>query len=109
MAFGPEGILSQSGFQPVAGDQGIRRHSPPRALPAHRSGAVSRKPYVAAMAASAAACAWAALDAVRLEDATSAMKIAFTHANSATASKYLPETMGGGVALFDYDNDGRLD
>ena len=23
--------------------------------------------------------------------------------------KYLPETMGPGVALFDYDNDGRLD
>jgi hypothetical protein len=33
----------------------------------------------------------------------------FTHANSATTRKYLPETMGGGVALFDYDNDGRLD
>ena len=29
--------------------------------------------------------------------------------NSATSSKYLIETMGGGVALLDYDNDGRLD
>lgn len=29
--------------------------------------------------------------------------------NSATSQKYLPETMGGGVAVFDYDNDGRLD
>ena len=28
---------------------------------------------------------------------------------SATSSKYLLETMGGGVALLDYDNDGRLD
>jgi hypothetical protein len=35
--------------------------------------------------------------------------IPFTHANSATSRKYLPETMGGGVALLDYDNDGRLD
>jgi hypothetical protein len=26
-----------------------------------------------------------------------------------TAKKYLIETMGSGVALFDYDNDGRLD
>jgi enediyne biosynthesis protein E4 len=26
-----------------------------------------------------------------------------------TARKYLPQTMGGGVALFDYDNDGLLD
>ena len=25
------------------------------------------------------------------------------------SNKYLPETMGGGVALLDYDNDGRLD
>ena len=35
--------------------------------------------------------------------------IDFTHANSPTSRKYLPETMGGGVALLDYDNDGRLD
>src|SRR6201981_2471165 len=33
----------------------------------------------------------------------------YTQANSPTSRKYLPETMGGGVALFDYDNDGRLD
>ena len=35
--------------------------------------------------------------------------LAFSQANSATSRKYLPETMGGGVALLDYDNDGRLD
>ena len=33
----------------------------------------------------------------------------FTHVNSPTAQKYLIETMGGGVALFDYNNDGLLD
>src|SRR5439155_14412836 len=33
----------------------------------------------------------------------------YTQANSPTSRKYLPETMGGGVALLDYDNDGRLD
>jgi len=42
-------------------------------------------------------------------DVTKAVGVAFTHANSATSSKYLVETMGGGVALVDYDNDGRLD
>ncbi len=33
----------------------------------------------------------------------------FTHRNSPTPRKYLIETMGGGVAMFDYDRDGRLD
>ena len=51
----------------------------------------------------------AALAGVQLVDATADAKIDFTQANSPTKSKYLPETMGGGVALLDYDNDGRLD
>jgi hypothetical protein len=42
-------------------------------------------------------------------DVTSAVGIDFTHIHSATSNKYLIETMGGGVALIDYDNDGRLD
>ena len=46
---------------------------------------------------------------VQFTDATKAAGIAFTHRNSATSNKYLVETMGGGVALLDYDNDGRLD
>jgi len=33
----------------------------------------------------------------------------FTHRNSPTAQKYLIESMGGGVALLDYNNDGLLD
>jgi len=35
--------------------------------------------------------------------------LAFTHVNGATGQYYLPEMMGAGVALFDYDNDGDLD
>jgi enediyne biosynthesis protein E4 len=35
--------------------------------------------------------------------------LAFTHINGATGQYYLPEIMGSGVALFDYDNDGDLD
>ena len=46
---------------------------------------------------------------IQLVDITAATKINFTQENSPTPSKYLPETMGGGVALLDYDNDGRLD
>src|SRR5689334_23928063 len=35
--------------------------------------------------------------------------LTFHHQNSPTPNKYLIETMGGGVALLDYDNDGLLD
>jgi hypothetical protein len=43
------------------------------------------------------------------EDATRRSRIDFRHENSATPHKYLLETMGGGVALIDYNGDGRLD
>ena len=35
--------------------------------------------------------------------------LTFTHVNGATGKYYLPEQMGAGVALFDYDGDGDLD
>jgi enediyne biosynthesis protein E4 len=47
--------------------------------------------------------------AVTLADVTPATGIAFKHENSPTSRKYLIETMGGGVGLLDYDNDGWLD
>jgi hypothetical protein len=46
---------------------------------------------------------------VTFTDITAQSGIAFRHNASPTSQKYLPETMGGGVALFDFDNDGRLD
>ena len=46
---------------------------------------------------------------VRYVDITAASGLRFQHLNSATTSKFLIETMTGGVALFDYDNDGWLD
>jgi hypothetical protein len=42
-------------------------------------------------------------------DITSAVGAHFQYLASHTAKKYLPETMGAGVAVFDYDNDGKLD
>jgi enediyne biosynthesis protein E4 len=49
--------------------------------------------------------------AARIEfaDVAAARHVAFTHHGSPTTQKYLLETMGAGVAVFDADNDGRLD
>jgi len=46
---------------------------------------------------------------VQFTDITEQTRIDFTQESSATSNKYLIETMGGGVALLDYDNDRRLD
>jgi hypothetical protein len=46
---------------------------------------------------------------LRFADVTKQCGVQFLHRSSATSKKYLPETMGAGVALLDYDNDGRLD
>jgi enediyne biosynthesis protein E4 len=58
-------------------------------------------------------CLWVLVGAadpgVRFTDVTHSIRIAFKHESSATSNKYLLETMGGGVALLDVDNDGRLD
>jgi hypothetical protein len=42
-------------------------------------------------------------------DVTQRLGINFQYQSSHTTKKYLLETMGAGVALLDYDNDGRLD
>jgi enediyne biosynthesis protein E4 len=46
---------------------------------------------------------------VTFTDITSQSRIDFRQAASPTSQKYLLESMGGGVGLFDYDKDGRLD
>jgi enediyne biosynthesis protein E4 len=42
-------------------------------------------------------------------DVTSALGVDFQYMASHTPRHYFPQTMGAEVALFDYDNDGRLD
>ena len=39
----------------------------------------------------------------------SASGISWVHDNAMSSDRYLPETMGPGVAFFDYDNDGWMD
>ena len=45
----------------------------------------------------------------KFAEVTSALGVRFQYLASHTSRKYLIETMGSGVALLDYDNDGRLD
>jgi hypothetical protein len=45
----------------------------------------------------------------RFTDITATAGIKFVHYNGAYGDKLLPETMGGGVAFFDFDNDGDPD
>jgi hypothetical protein len=46
---------------------------------------------------------------VRFKDVTEAAGIHFRHFNGAAGKKYLPETMGSGVAVLDFDRDGHQD
>lgn len=47
--------------------------------------------------------------AVKFVDGTQAAGIRFRHHSGAFGKKYLPETMGSGVCVLDYDNDGWQD
>jgi len=46
---------------------------------------------------------------IQFHDITQQAGIHFVHNNGAFGKKYLPETMGSGVAFMDYDNDGWPD
>lgn len=46
---------------------------------------------------------------VRFTDVTARSGIRFVHVNGAFGKRLLPETMGGGVAVLDFDKDGKPD
>src|SRR6266481_125248 len=50
-----------------------------------------------------------AASTVTFRDVTQQSGIRFVHNNGAFGKKFLPETLGPGVAFFDYDNDGWQD
>ena len=48
-------------------------------------------------------------EGARFEDATAGAGLSFRHVNGATGQRYIPETLGSGVCVFDYDGDSRQD
>ena len=76
--------------------------------------AIRKKPVraaqrVTALSAPAKSEAEAQIPAVRFTDVTTAAGIDFVHNTGAYGAKLLPETMGAGVAIFDYDGDDDQD
>ncbi|MHB8522446.1 MAG: CRTAC1 family protein [Limisphaerales bacterium] len=69
----------------------------------------SRQPSTPETASHPAPGAAAEIPVARFTDITGEAGIHFVHNNGAYGEKLLPETMGGGVAFFDYDNDGHPD
>jgi hypothetical protein len=47
--------------------------------------------------------------AITFTDVTATSGVRFRHTNGLSGHKLLPETMGGGVAIIDYDGDGKPD
>ena len=71
---------------------------------------MTRRPrlHVLALAALTAGCGRAP-DRAGFVDVTAASGVPFTHTNGATGKKLLPETMGAGVGVLDFDGDGHPD
>jgi hypothetical protein len=67
----------------------------------------SRRDLLAALAAAGLGAATPERPVFR--DIASETGLRFVHTNGAAGKHYMPEIMGPGVALFDYDNDGDLD
>jgi hypothetical protein len=67
------------------------------------------RPRQAAPATKSANTAAPAASAIRFENVIAPSKLKFKLKNSVSPQRYTFETMAGGVALFDYNNDGLLD
>jgi hypothetical protein len=75
----------------------------------------SRRSFLGGLAATSAGllvprASWGAAEPPLFEELpASATGITWTHENAMSPNRYLPETMGPGVAFLDYDNDGWMD
>ena len=82
---------------------GCTNNSPPSTHPA------STEPLSVIDPKAAAASTMRTTHPIRFVDATAAAKISWTFTNGATARHLFVESMGGGCAFLDYNNDGLID
>ncbi len=80
-----------------------------RALPVLRNSVLARNQLHAAGQRAVVANGQSAGSPIVFENTIDASKIHFVLKNSVSPQRYSIETMTGGVAVFDYDNDGLLD
>lgn len=73
------------------------------------TGVVAVRPAAEVVPANSPSSAAPGLPSIPFTDVTAASGVRFVHVNGASPDKLLPETMGGGVAFFDYDGDGDAD
>ena len=69
----------------------------------------SRRDLLKAIAAAGLTLPASSVEPPIFQEVAAQVGLNFHHFNFATGQKYMPEIMGAGVALFDYDNDGDLD
>ena len=69
----------------------------------------TRAPILGWLRVPATALAHAEPAPVRFDDVTEEAGIRFRHFKGETGKRYLPETMGSGLAVFDFDQDGWMD
>ncbi|HXU47395.1 MAG TPA: VCBS repeat-containing protein, partial [Thermoanaerobaculia bacterium] len=79
------------------------------ALPAARSAASPPSAKPAGRAVAKAAAPATLTGGLHFTDVTAQAGIRFVHESGRAGKKYLPETLGAGVAAFDADGDGWLD
>src|SRR5207249_11158988 len=65
--------------------------------------------HTASAPASVSSKALTEIPVAKFTDVTAESGITFVHNNGAYGEKLLPETMGGGMAFFDFDNNGTQD
>jgi hypothetical protein len=73
------------------------------------AGAPPERAAVASAEAKAAARSGEAAGRAVFTDRAAECGLVFTHRNGMTGKFYMPEIMGPGAALLDYDNDGKMD